>query len=238
MIYYSILYCIEAVCDMHMIFYVRKSIYVESEELYIDAVFYPTSYLLSISNKFFKKRPQLSDFPGVYVGIPSQDRANLPIRKNILTKIGRLEHFLGCLSCLKEIDVRSDVGFEEKNSFDVWFIGIWSGSLETLRDSSWSCYGGMMLGFNLAVGELEAGRIWPLIWRLSNVAFRVSVSNTITLDEEDIFQCGRCRTQFSALTDFVLHKQEECGGEGLASGLHWGYTEVNVEAAVFWGRLC
>ena len=48
---------------------------------------------------------------------------------------------------------------------------------------------------------------------MADIVVPLSVSNTITLDEEDIFQCGRCRTQFSALTDFVLHKQEECGGE-------------------------
>ncbi|XP_043236628.1 zinc finger protein 341-like [Amphibalanus amphitrite] len=62
----------------------------------------------------------------------------------------------------------------------------------------------------MAEEELDADYI--LAVPEENLHSDTLVSNTITLDEEDIFQCGRCRTQFSALTDFVLHKQEECGG--------------------------
>ncbi|KAK4289252.1 hypothetical protein Pmani_037767 [Petrolisthes manimaculis] len=35
----------------------------------------------------------------------------------------------------------------------------------------------------------------------------------VTLDEEDVFQCGRCKRQFSSLDLFMLHKRDHCSGK-------------------------
>ncbi|XP_076353573.1 zinc finger protein 341-like isoform X1 [Tachypleus tridentatus] len=42
---------------------------------------------------------------------------------------------------------------------------------------------------------------------------------TITPDDEDVFQCGRCKKQFSSLSQFMSHKKEHCsvGSSGNAT---------------------
>ncbi|KAF4518641.1 hypothetical protein B566_EDAN005968 [Ephemera danica] len=35
-----------------------------------------------------------------------------------------------------------------------------------------------------------------------------TITGIITLDEEDVFQCGRCRKQFTSLPMFMNHKQQ------------------------------
>lgn len=35
----------------------------------------------------------------------------------------------------------------------------------------------------------------------------------VPLDEDDVFQCGRCKKQFSSLELFVLHKRDQCSGK-------------------------
>ncbi|XP_042868948.1 zinc finger protein 341-like isoform X3 [Penaeus japonicus] len=35
----------------------------------------------------------------------------------------------------------------------------------------------------------------------------------VPLDEDDVFQCGRCKKQFSSLELFMLHKRDQCSGK-------------------------
>ncbi|XP_050734218.1 zinc finger protein 341-like isoform X2 [Eriocheir sinensis] len=43
------------------------------------------------------------------------------------------------------------------------------------------------------------------------------ISEGVTLDEDDLFQCGRCKKQFSSLDLFMVHKRHQCSGKN--SGL-------------------
>ncbi|KAG0729204.1 Zinc finger protein 341 [Chionoecetes opilio] len=43
------------------------------------------------------------------------------------------------------------------------------------------------------------------------------ISEGVTLDEDDLFQCGRCKKQFSSLDLFMVHKRHQCSGK--SSGL-------------------
>lgn len=37
-----------------------------------------------------------------------------------------------------------------------------------------------------------------------------NIKNISVADEEDVFQCGKCRSQFTNLSMFVSHKQQMC----------------------------
>ncbi|KAK8391153.1 hypothetical protein O3P69_017070 [Scylla paramamosain] len=42
------------------------------------------------------------------------------------------------------------------------------------------------------------------------------ISEGVTLDEDDLFQCGRCKKQFSSLDLFMVHKRHQCSGKNSA----------------------
>lgn len=47
-----------------------------------------------------------------------------------------------------------------------------------------------------------------IIYIISIIIFNVDIFSTaIDQDEEDIFQCGKCKSQFTSLQMFVLHKR-------------------------------
>jgi hypothetical protein len=60
---------------------------------------------------------------------------------------------------------------------------------------------------------------------------RIYVSDTITLDEEDVFQCGKCKRQFTSFCLFMNHKKAHAvSGEQLAGTIccskcviNWGF---------------
>nr|XP_027232662.1 zinc finger protein 341-like isoform X2 [Penaeus vannamei] len=49
--------------------------------------------------------------------------------------------------------------------------------------------------------------------QLSPSITNTSISEGVPLDEDDVFQCGRCKKQFSSLELFVLHKRDQCSGK-------------------------
>ncbi|KAK8753456.1 hypothetical protein OTU49_004552 [Cherax quadricarinatus] len=57
---------------------------------------------------------------------------------------------------------------------------------------------------------------------IANATLREEVSLEGVVDEdeddEDVFQCGRCKKQFSSLEHFVTHKRNHCSGK--MGGLH------------------
>lgn len=59
---------------------------------------------------------------------------------------------------------------------------------------------------------------------IANATLREEVSLEGVVDEdeddEDVFQCGRCKKQFSSLEHFVTHKRNHCSGK--MGGLHGG----------------
>ncbi|XP_064079261.1 zinc finger protein 341-like isoform X2 [Macrobrachium nipponense] len=44
-----------------------------------------------------------------------------------------------------------------------------------------------------------------------------TISESIPLDDDDVFQCGRCKQKFSSLDHFMVHKRDHCAGKN--SGL-------------------
>lgn len=46
----------------------------------------------------------------------------------------------------------------------------------------------------------------------NNTSIRLSENGEVVNDEEDVFQCGKCKKQFSSLPDFILHKKTHTPG--------------------------
>ncbi|XP_071552954.1 LOW QUALITY PROTEIN: zinc finger protein 341-like [Panulirus ornatus] len=53
--------------------------------------------------------------------------------------------------------------------------------------------------------------------QLSSSITNTTISEGVPLDEDDVFQCGRCKKQFSSLDLFMIHKRDHCSGKN--SGL-------------------
>ncbi|CAG2117025.1 unnamed protein product, partial [Medioppia subpectinata] len=56
----------------------------------------------------------------------------------------------------------------------------------------------------------------------SNIA-----NNDVEEEEEDVFQCGKCKKQFSILNTFVNHKKE-CGRLGSKSGFNRNVHQLST----------
>lgn len=50
-------------------------------------------------------------------------------------------------------------------------------------------------------------------WQVCHVICVLLTGEGVTLDEDDLFQCGRCKKQFSSLDLFMVHKRHQCSGE-------------------------
>jgi hypothetical protein len=54
-----------------------------------------------------------------------------------------------------------------------------------------------------------------------------NVLDAITLDEEDVFQCGKCKKQFTSFCLFMSHKKEHAvSGEQLSGMIYWSGKRV------------
>ncbi|XP_068248667.1 zinc finger protein 341-like isoform X2 [Palaemon carinicauda] len=54
-----------------------------------------------------------------------------------------------------------------------------------------------------------------------------TISESIPLDDDDVFQCGRCKQKFSSLDHFMVHKRDHCSGK--SSGLRVVQNTTNPQ---------
>ncbi|XP_042240984.1 zinc finger protein 341-like isoform X2 [Homarus americanus] len=65
--------------------------------------------------------------------------------------------------------------------------------------------------------------------QLSSAITNTSISEEVSLDEDDVFQCGRCKKQFSSLPFFMAHKRDQCSSKN--GGLRVLQTTQGAQSA-------